>query len=62
MIWQWLYTMNPMVGIIDNFRAAIFGGAFNWPALIAAAGITIVLFSYAIYEFRRLEASFADLI
>ena len=61
-IFRWLYTLNPMVGIIDNFRAAVLGNPFNWPALLSAAVITFVLFIYASYEFRRLETTFADLI
>jgi len=61
-VWRWLYMCNPMVGILDNFRAAAFGGSFNWPALLLATVITIVLFVYSSYEFRRLEATFADVI
>lgn len=59
---RWLYTINPMVGIIDNFRASLLGSPFNWPGLISAAGITIALFLYAGYQFRRLETKFADMI
>jgi lipopolysaccharide transport system permease protein len=59
---RWFYVLNPMVGIIDNFRAAVLGTAFNWPALSAALIITVALFCYGAYEFRRLESMFADLI
>ena len=59
---RWLYSINPMVGIIDNFRAAILGSPFNWPALLSATVITIGLFIYAGYEFRRLETTFADMV
>lgn len=61
-IFRWLYTLNPMVGIIDNFRAALLGSPFHWPPLISAAVIALALFMYASYEFRRLETTFADLI
>ena len=59
---RWIYTINPMVGIIDGFRSAILGGPFNWFGLLSAAAITLVLFVYAGYEFRRLETTFADMI
>jgi len=59
---RWGYTLNPMVGIIDNFRASILGSQFNWPGLISAAVITLGLFLYAGYQFRRLESTFADMI
>lgn len=61
-VFRWLYSINPMVGIIDNFRAALLGSPFNWPALLSTTVVTIVLFVYATYEFRRLETSFADMI
>jgi len=38
------------------------GGSFNWPGLLLATVITIILFVYSSYEFRRLEATFADVI
>jgi lipopolysaccharide transport system permease protein len=59
---RWLYTLNPMVGIIDNFRAAMLGSPFNWPALVTSAVVAVLLFIYAGHEFRRLETTFADMI
>jgi len=59
---KWLYMANPMVGIIDNFRATLLGGPFNWPALAVSAALTLVLLVYAAYDFRRMEKSFADII
>lgn len=60
--WKLLYTLNPLVGIIDNFRAALLGRPFNWPALAVSAAFTLALLVYATYEFRRMERSFADVI
>ena len=59
---RWIYSLNPMVGIIENFRAAILGTPFNWSTLTSAAVLTLALFIYSGYQFRRLEDTFADMI
>lgn len=60
--WQWLINLNPLTGIIDNFRAALFHRAFNWTALGISTAITIAFLVYAAYAFRRMEKSFADVV
>jgi lipopolysaccharide transport system permease protein len=60
--WRALYSLNPIVGIVDNFRAAILGFPFRWGSLAITALITVVLLVYAAYEFRRMERFFADVI
>jgi lipopolysaccharide transport system permease protein len=60
--WRWLYFLNPLAGIIEGFRAAILGLAFNWGALGFSTIITFVLLVYSAYAFRRMEKSFADII
>jgi lipopolysaccharide transport system permease protein len=57
-----LYDLNPLVGILDNFRASLLGGEFNWYALGASAVATCALLAYAAVAFRRVEKSFADVI
>jgi lipopolysaccharide transport system permease protein len=59
---RWVYPLNPLVGIVDGFRAAMLGGPFDWYALGVCALITLVLLVYSAYLFRRVERSFADLI
>ncbi|PYS82367.1 MAG: phosphate ABC transporter permease [Acidobacteria bacterium] len=61
-VWQRLYTLNPMVGILDNFRAALLGVPFNWAALAVSVAFTLALLVYAAYDFRRMERSFADIV
>ena len=56
------YDLNPLVGILENFRAALLGGEFNWYALGVSAAATIVLLTYAAVVFRRVEKNFADVI
>src|SRR6476661_7288505 len=58
--WRWLLMLNPMSGIIEGYRAALFGLPFDWPALSIAAVLTLLVLLYAIYAFARVERSFAD--
>ena len=60
--WRWLLLLNPMSGIIEGYRSALFGLPFDWPALGIASGLTILTLLYAIYSFGRVERSFADII
>ncbi|MGA2410061.1 MAG: ABC transporter permease [Candidatus Binataceae bacterium] len=60
--WRWAAMLNPMGGIIEGFRAAIFNRPFNWTGLAVAAAITAAVFLYAAYDFRRMERAFADVI
>jgi lipopolysaccharide transport system permease protein len=60
--WRWLYSANPLAGVIDGFRSALTGRAFDWPAVALAAAVTLVLLSVSLYAFRRIEETFADVI
>ena len=57
-----LYILNPLVGIIDNFRAAVLGTAFNWTGLAVASGLSFALLIFAAVAFRRAERIFADVV
>src|SRR5262244_3620840 len=62
--WRFLYSLNPMVGVIDGFRWCILGGhsGLYLPGL-AASGIVAGIFLWlGIRQFRRTERSFADMI
>lgn len=60
--WRWLYSLNPMAGIIGGFRSALFGSPFDWPSLATASGFTLALLTYSVFVFRRMEKTFADLV
>lgn len=60
--WLWLYELNPLVGIIQAFRAAFFGNAFNQRSLLISALITLILFFWSTLIFRRMEDNFADVV
>lgn len=59
---RWLLWLNPMTGIIEAYRSALFGLPFKWTALGLSAVITSILLIYSSYTFRRMEQSFADLV
>ncbi|MBS1542405.1 MAG: ABC transporter permease [Bacteroidetes bacterium] len=59
--WQTLYALNPMVGVIEGFRAAFLGaGNFPYEWLSVATGTSGLLFVFGLFYFRRMERSFAD--
>ena len=60
--WRWLLLFNPMSGIIEGYRSALFGLPFDWTALGMAALLTFIVLVYSIYSFGRVERSFADII
>lgn len=61
--WHWVFWLNPLTGVIENFRIALLGQKpIAWEALTCSAIITLTLLVYAAYAFRRMERSFADLV
>jgi len=60
--WRWAVSLNPMAGIIEGYRAALFGQPFNWTSLGVAAALTCAVLVYSAYSFRRMEKNFADII
>lgn len=62
--WRLLYSMNPMVGVIDGFRWAITGKAefFHWGGFGISVGLVLVLVGVGIWYFRKTERAFADVI
>jgi len=62
--WRLLYSINPMVGVIDGFRWCILGGVspIYWPGFAISLAIVTFFLWLGISSFRRMEKSFADLI
>jgi lipopolysaccharide transport system permease protein len=57
-----LYTLNPMVGVIDGFRWALLGTAAPSLLILPSIAVTIVVLVAGTYYFKRTEAVFADVI
>jgi lipopolysaccharide transport system permease protein len=62
--WRLLYSLNPLVGVIDGFRWALLRGEapFYWPGFLASVGVTALLCVSGTWYFRRTERTFADVI
>jgi lipopolysaccharide transport system permease protein len=60
--WRWVLGLNPITGIVEGFRSALFGRPFLWGFLAYSAAFAVVVLVYSAYSFRRLERLFADLI
>jgi len=60
--WRWALWLNPMTGIIEGFRAALFNRKLDMAAIAVATVLTFALLICAAYAFRRTEDGFADII
>lgn len=62
--WRLLYSLNPMVGVIDGFRWAILGGESQiyWPGFSLSVTIVATALVSGVYYFRKTEKTFADVI
>lgn len=60
--WRLLYSLNPMVGIIDGFRWSIMGSSATvyWPGFVLSLGIVAFMLALGVWFFRKTERSFAD--
>jgi lipopolysaccharide transport system permease protein len=62
--WRLLYSLNPMVGVIDGFRWCILGGdsTIYWPGFALSLAIVAFFLWLGVSQFRKMEKTFADLI
>lgn len=63
--WRLIYSLNPMVGVIDGFRWAILGDKSSQlylPGFILSLGLVVLLLISGIWYFRKMERTFADVI
>ena len=62
--WRLVYSLNPMVGVIDGFRWAILGGesTLYLPGFALSLVLNLGVFILGLAYFRKMERSFADVI
>jgi lipopolysaccharide transport system permease protein len=60
--WRLVYSLNPIVGVIDGFRWAICRGQSElyWPGFAISTLVVIFFLWFGIWYFRRMEKTFAD--
>lgn len=60
--WRLLYSLNPFVGLLEAYRSALFGRAFDWSGIAISSGLTLVFLMFAFNQFRKMEKRFADIV
>jgi lipopolysaccharide transport system permease protein len=61
--WRLIYSLNPLVGVIDGFRWAIIGNIpMFWPGFFLSCVFAVLLLTIGFASFRRMEREFADVI
>ncbi|MDP2741767.1 MAG: ABC transporter permease [bacterium] len=60
---QWIMYLNPMSGVIETMRAGLLGtGSINWMIFGSSAVMSILIFIFGLFYFKRSEKFFADII
>ena len=60
--WRIAFAVNPLTGILDGFRSALFGTPFDWRVIGVSFVSTLILLVISLLIFKRMEDDFADLI
>lgn len=61
--WRWLYSLNPMTGVVEGFRWVMLGESSLDTFSLGISAVVVVAFLVSgLYYFKRLEATFADVI
>ena len=62
--WKWLLTLNPLAPLIEGLRYSLLHGAPPppWHLVGVSAGLAVGIFVYGLYQFKRMERRFADVI
>lgn len=62
--WRPVYSLNPLVGIIEGMRWSILGGelALSMSAMLISLGVTLICLFLGVWYFRRTERTLADVI
>jgi lipopolysaccharide transport system permease protein len=61
-IWQTLYGLNPMAGIIQGFRWALLGGSAPGALFVASSLVVVIVLVSGVIYFRKMEDGFADIV
>ena len=59
---RYIYSLNPMVGVVQGFRWAFFGGSPPDMTLIISSAAVLLLLVTGLFFFRRMEKTFADVV
>ena len=59
--WRPLYALNPLAGVIEGLRAALFDLPIPWTTILISSASATALFAFGLVHFRRTEPRFADI-
>ena len=61
---RFIYSLNPMVGVIDGFRWSLLGGSspLYWPSVLMSLIVSLLFLISGFITFRKTERTFADII
>jgi lipopolysaccharide transport system permease protein len=60
--WRLLYSLNPVVGVIDGCRWSLLGSDIYLPGMAVSFAVIVLFMWLGVRQFRATEKSFADLI
>jgi lipopolysaccharide transport system permease protein len=60
--WRWVFAINPLTGILDGFRSALFGIPFHWPMIGISVASLMMLSIISLLVFKWMEDDFADIV
>jgi lipopolysaccharide transport system permease protein len=60
--WQFIYALNPMVGVIEGFRWALLGTNPPGAMILVSVGVVVLLLVGGLFYFKKMEQHFADVV
>lgn len=60
--WRLVYSLNPMAGVIEGFRSALFGFPFDWAGMALSGLVTLLVLAFSVRSFLRADQNLVDVI
>ena len=60
--WRLAFAINPLTGILDGFRSALYGAAFDWQVIGISSISILVIALFSLVVFKWMEDDFADIV
>ena len=60
--WKLVFALNPLAGLIEAYRAAMLGRPIDWASLGVSSVVIVATVAFGLWQFRRLEREFADIV
>jgi homopolymeric O-antigen transport system permease protein len=60
--WHLVYSLNPLAGVIEGFRSALFGFPFDWAGMALSGVVTLLVLAFSVRSFLRADENLVDVI